>query len=357
MESYKQIMLKRAGRHAFGIGIIPVISIVVSLVICAVSGTKLFVSEASLQNLIYGISFLSLIAFAVSTNLHSGRFDFSIGSMLVFCSTTFLILARDYIHNLPLLVVITVLLGALCGLFSGVLYVVLRLPSMIISLGVALLYEAFAYIVTSGMSRSILTGQNIEGISSAMNNYVGNSNNFTWIILLTLTAVLLMVFLFNYTKFGYDYHALQSGQKIAVDTGIKETANALWCYVISGALVGLAATFFACKTSSTRPDSMLNFASVGVMFDAFCPLFFADYIRRYCKKEVAILIGVSSYEVIQLAFGNINSVHTDFTSTVYGIINSLILVTFLIYLNNEKVVNHALSFKWLREKKNSASKA
>lgn len=357
MDNLQQIKWRRIGRHAFGIGIIPVVSIVVSLLICLASGTNLFISDASLQNLVFGISFLSLIAFAVSTNLHTGRFDFSIGSMLVFCSTTFIILARDYIHNMVALVFIAILLGTLCGLFSGLLYILLRLPSMIISLGVALLYEALAYIVTSGTSRSVQTGSDSKAIAAEMSNFVGNSNNFVWIILLTVTAVLLMVFLFNYTKFGHDYHALQTGQKIAVDTGIREIPNALWCYVISGALVGLASVFYACKTTSTRPDSMLNFASVGVMFDAFCPLFFADYIRRYCKKEVAILIGVVSYEFIQLAFGNINSVHTDFTSTVYGIINSLILVTFLIYLNNEKTINYALSFKWLRDKKRQEKNA
>jgi ribose transport system permease protein len=262
-----------------------------------------------------------------------------------------LVLARDYIHNLFLLVLITVALGALCGLFSGLLYVTLKLPPMIISLGVALLFEAFAYIVTSGTSRSVQTAQGNETMVAEMNNFVGNSSNFTWIIILTVTAVLLMVFIFNDTKFGHDYHALQCGQKIAVDTGIKEVPNAIWCYVISGTLVGLAACFYACKTTSTRPDSMLNFASVGVMFDAFCPLFFADFIRRYCKKEIAILVGVVSYEFLQLAFGNINSAHTEFTSTIYGIINSLILVGFLIYLNNEKAINYALSFRWLFRKK------
>jgi hypothetical protein len=43
------------------------------------------------------------------------------------------------------------------------------------------------------------------------------------------------IVLFDYTKFGYDYNALKNGQKVAVNTGIKEIPNAIACYVISAA--------------------------------------------------------------------------------------------------------------------------
>ena len=44
----------------------------------------------------------------------------------------------------------------------------------------------------------------------------------------------LVWFLFDRTKFGYDYKALQNGQRVAVNTGIREVPNALACYGICG---------------------------------------------------------------------------------------------------------------------------
>lgn len=77
---------------------------------------------------------------------------------------------------------------------------------------------------------------------------------------------------------------------------------------------------------------------------------------RYCNKQVAILISVLGYEFLQLAFGNMSAVNTTFTSTIYGIINSVILVLFLIYLNNEnKVIEIVTLKKFLGKEEKSAA--
>ena len=43
--------------------------------------------------------------------------------------------------------------------------------------------------------------------------------------------------------FGYDYKALKDGQKVAVNTGIREIPNTLICYTICGALMGTVGIF------------------------------------------------------------------------------------------------------------------
>ena len=50
----------------------------------------------------------------------------------------------------------------------------------------------------------------------------------------------------------------------------------------------------------------------------------------------------------------VNAVDTTFTSTVYGIINSVILVLFLIYLNNENKVIELVTFKKWRAARKQA---
>lgn len=344
-------MLKRA----VGILIIPVICLIVSLIMCAGFGTSLFKDSLSLATFAYGTVYLSLVAFAVSINLHSGRFDFSVSGIIILSSTVVIMLACGGVDNMFLLLLAGLITGMLAGLLSGGLYLLLRLPPMIVSLGVSLLLEAIAYIIANGSEKnSVVTLQ--PGISNQMKMFISaNGGSPVYLAIILITALAFMIVVFHYTKFGYDYRALQSGQKIAVDTGVREYPNALICYIIAGALAGVAGMLFGCQIQYTRVSGYLNFGTVSKMFDAFCPLFFSGLVGRYCNKQVAIVISVVGYEFLQLAFGNMTAVNTSFTSTIYGIINSVILVVFLIYLNNENKVVELVTLKKLRQA--SAGKA
>lgn len=342
-------------KRAFGILIIPVLCLVAALAMCAGFGTALFKDGLSISTFAYGIAYLSLVAFAVSINLHSGRFDFSIGGIIILSSTVVIVMACSGIDSVPLLLFAALLVGAVSGLCSGGLYLALRLPPMIVSLGVSLLLEAVAYIVARGSeNNNIVTLQ--PAVSGRLKTFIGaNGQSVVWLAVILVTALLFMIVVFHYTKFGYDYRALQSGQKIAVNTGANEYANALVCYVIAGALAGLAGFLFGCQIQYTRVSGYLNFGTVARMFDAFCPLFFSGLICRYINKQVAIVISVVGYEFLQLAFGNMSAVNTTFTSTIYGIINSVILVLFLIYLNNENKVVELVTLKKLRARRRAGA--
>lgn len=337
-------------RRTGGILIIPVICLIASVLMCRGFGTVLFKDSLSLSTYFYGLAYLSLVAYAVSINLHSGRFDFSVSSIIILSSTVVIMLACKGVSNVPLLLLAGLVTGLLGGLVSGSLYLVLRLPPMIVSLGVALLYEAIAYIIAGGSeSNSVVTLQ--PEISGALKVFIGsNGGSPIFLFLILVTALAFMILVFHYTRFGYEYRALQSGQTIAVNTGANEYKNALICYVIAGGLAGVAGFLFGAQIQYTRVSGYLNFGTVSKMFDAFCPLFFAGFVGRYCNKQIAIVVSVVGYEFLQLAFGNMNAVNTTFTSTIYGIINSVILVLFLIYLNNENKVVELVTLKKLRAK-------
>ena len=343
-------------KRVIGITVIPIVCLVISLIMCASFGTTLFKDTNSLSTYIYGTVYLTLIAFAVSVNLHTGRFDFSVGSMITLTSTIVIVLACNGWDNMGVLLLIALVSGAAAGFISGGLYLILRLPPMICSLGVTLLYEALAYVIAGGSEQNNVIMKN-QATSNIMKAFVGaGGKNPIFLILILATAVIFMIVIFYYTKFGYDYRALQSGQKIAVNTGANEYLNTIICYVISGTMAGAAGMLFGCQIQYTRVSAYLNFGTVDKMFVAFCPLFFSGLVMKYCNKQVAILISVLGYEFLQLAFGNMSAVNTTFTSTIYGIINSIILVLFLIYLNNEnKVIEIVTLKKFLKKEEKSAA--
>ena len=164
--------------------------------------------------------------------------------------------------------------------------------------------------------------------------------------------VVFMVVLFHYTKFGYDYRALQTGQKIAVGSGVNENQNAIICYATSGLLFGAAGALSVCSTNGVTPT--INFSSIASMFSCFLPLFFSGFIMKFCNKQVAIFVGCIAYELIQIGFGQISFADAGFTADVYKVVEAVILVLFLIYLNNENTIT---DFVTLRGKRASGERS
>ena len=160
------------------------------------------------------------------------------------------------------------------------MYVVLHLPPIITSLGVTLIYEGILFTITEG--RYVMK----EVQNPSMTAFTG-SWIYAAIIIVVVLAVCIAIF--DYTKFGYDYNALKNGQKVAVNTGIKEISNAIGCYVICGGLMGIVG-FLNATRSTTINGGQLNFSSISIMFTAFLPMFIGSYISRFTNEKIGFLL-------------------------------------------------------------------
>ena len=296
---------------------IPCAVLVILEILAAIRGVRLFANGDSWKLFFRAVANVVLTTFALSINLDSGRFDFSLGAVSMLSATVAGTLAQEWGMGPWPTLALTVAAAAVLGLFHGGVYVLTRIPPIIVSLGMTLFYEGCAFAFTGGKGVSLVTRTDIIGFST-----IGNY------ILVSAVAVLFVVILFDRTRFGANYHALLSGQKIAVETGIHEVGNALGCYTISGALMGVVGFISLANTGSQQMS--LNFGSIGIMFTAFLPMFIGGWIGRYINKRIGMLLGAVSMALISLAYARF-----DTASSVQSIISALLLVLFLIYLNNE----------------------
>ena len=74
-----------------------------------------------------------------------GMFDFSIGANIMLSAIVGCVLASKYNMGYFGLIIGCIITGALVGLINGAFYVKLRIPSMIVTTGLALIYEARRY--------------------------------------------------------------------------------------------------------------------------------------------------------------------------------------------------------------------
>lgn len=328
--SFKDILKRTVATLA-----IPVIALLIMIIVCSSIGVPMFERVTHYQVLFGYTAITVLVAFALSINLNSGRFDFSIGSIMLLSAAIGYQVCQKIEFTPMAMLIVSIVVGAILGLISGIIYVTLKLPPIITSLGITLIYEAAAYFVTNNEKLSFTSEQAFKDFNGSIP---------TMIIIIGI-ATIFMIVTFHYTKFGFDYKALISGQKIGVKTGINEISNAIICYTISGALLGAAGMIS--DSATYQITTSLNFGSIGTMFTAFLPMFIGGFIARFSNEKIGIMLGAFTYQIFQVGFGRIAGVVPNFSADVYGIINSLILVVFLIYLNNEKHIVEFVSLKKL----------
>ena len=305
---------------------IPLIMLAVLLVLCAIGGKSMISNRTGFNYFMLYTAIVMTTTMALSINLSSGRFDFSLGAMAVLSSVLGAKISYALLGGAGgsaiLMLVLCIFFGALLGLISGGIYVWLRIPPIITSLGVTLIYEGVTFTVTGG--KYVMD----EVRNASMTAFSGN---WYFSLLIIVFVLAIVVYLFDCSRFGYDYKALQSGQKVAVNTGIKEVSNALWCYIICGGLMGIVGFLSATRSSNINGGS-LNFGSIGIMFTAFLPMFIGGYIGRYSNDKLGYLLAAVTMSMLNSTFAAFSN---EISASAQSIINAVLLVVFLIYLNNE----------------------
>lgn len=313
---------------------IPVIAGIILEVLCLSHGQNIITNAKSFDNFVIYAAIVMITTIALSINLNSGRFDFSLGSMAALSAVIGAKLSDAILHggvgSAALMLALTVVAGAILGLLSGILYVLLRIPPIITSLGVTLIYEGILYTLTSGKYMMD------EVQNASMSGFVGTWVYATFIILAVLVFSIL---LFDHTKFGFDYNALKNGQKVAVNTGIKEVGNAVICYMICGGLMGIVGFLNAARNTNIN-GGQLNFGSIAIMFTAFLPMFIGSYIGRFSNEKLGFLLAAIVMSLLNSTFAVFSN---QVTASMQSIINAVLLVVFLIYLNNENLLVRILS--------------
>lgn len=284
--------------------------------------TTLFSTTNHFRTFINAFAVTTFIAWALNFNLSTGRFDFSLGSISLLSS----ILGAKfmwYLENLGwemngwYMLIAIVVIGAVLGTISGLAYIILKIPPIVTSLGMTLIYEALGFIATDGGGVVLNRTLHLTKIASPQNQIIVLAIGFVAIYLIS-----------NKTSFGFHWRSLVAGQKIAVDTGINEKSNAVISYALSGAFVSVA----GCFTMSIQGNASasLNFGTISTIFVAFLPLFIGGFIGRYSEDKFGILLGSFTTALITLGFVRLN-----ISAQMQSFWNAIILLGFLIYLNNE----------------------
>ena len=297
---------------------------------------------ASQQTCVIGTMALGMALIVITGNI-----DLSLGSGLVLC-TGLSILTFNTTGSAPLMFIVAIGSGALCGLLNGIMVGLANMQAFIATLGTMLIYRSIALTIVrtipSEVSGSISSQYAMVAGSPAydwlrMKFGTGKLTigEFTlpWITILFLVLALLIIFLSKKTKLGKAIYAIGSNANASRLAGINVTAVKILVFVITGVLVGFASFIQACKIGNVSP------ASSGTSYEmyAIAAIVLGGINMAGGKGNiVGIIFGAISYSAINFIIVSIPGLSVDMQNACQGfVLIAVILVQTLGPIFKEKI--------------------
>ena len=191
-----------------GIGIaiaLPVaVLIIMEILIGLFADGHVISSMLDFKNMVRGAGISAAIAFGLSMNLTSGRMDLSLGSQRVVATIVGGIVASKLGLGGAWVLLFAIIFGLIFGGIVGFLYVTLRIPPMVLGIGVACIYECIGFGLTDGVGLRLVGTKGVEILSNV---------NFTLAVVAVIVVVMMVTM--TYTVFSYKFRAVRGAQKIA----------------------------------------------------------------------------------------------------------------------------------------------
>ncbi|NLO84558.1 MAG: ABC transporter permease [Clostridiales bacterium] len=216
---------------------------------------KNFLSWTNFVNILVATSLVGLIAIGHTYLIIAGQNDLSPGSLAAFSGVLAALLVSNGV-NLILAFIITIIAGALVGVFNAFMVNRIKLQAFIATLVTQSIVRGFAYILRGGKPVAISNKAFIQ-IGKARFLDIPAT---VWIM---IVAFIIFGFILSNTRFGRSIYAIGGNQDAARLAGLNPKRIVLLSFVMMGVLCAIGGIVFAARMNSGQPA-----ANVNLEFDA-----------------------------------------------------------------------------------------
>jgi rhamnose transport system permease protein len=206
-----------------------------------------FLDAWNLSDATFNFTEKAMIAFAMALLVIAGEIDLSVAAIIALASTAMGAAAQMGVGT-PGLVLIGIGTGLLCGIFNGFLVSVLKLPSIVVTLGTMSLFRGISYIVL---------GDQAYGKYPADFAYFGQGYVvwvFSFEFVLFIVLAILFAILLHATNFGRQVYTIGNNDFAARFSGIPVERVKFILFLLTGVMSGVAAVCLTSRLGSTRPS-------------------------------------------------------------------------------------------------------
>ncbi|MEF3048116.1 ABC transporter permease [Pseudotabrizicola sp. L79] len=194
-----------------------------------------FVAPANLANVFNDTSPLMILAIGQMIVILTKCIDLSVAANLALTGMVVSLL-NIAAPDLPLVVtlLVAVSLGAVLGMFNGILVWKLNIPPIVVTLGTMTIYRGIIFLISNGK------WVNAHEMSAAFKAFPRHVFlGFPVLSWIALGVILIAIVVMTRTTLGRAFYAVGGNPHAAVYTGLNVGRTQFWAFTISGALAGL----------------------------------------------------------------------------------------------------------------------
>jgi rhamnose transport system permease protein len=213
------------------------------LIVLVVAGTAVynheFVSRNSIEQLLGGAALIALLGVGETLVIVTRNVDLSVGSVLGLAA--YVVGDLFKYQHLPVWAgfAVGILVGAACGAVNGFVVAVLRVPSLVVTLGMLYVIRGIDGVIVNG---DRIDPQYIPGAYTA----IGYKNVFgvPWLAIIVAVVVAVAGYAMRSYRASRDLYAIGSNPAAAALAGIPIHRRVFATFLLSGTLAGAAGALF-----------------------------------------------------------------------------------------------------------------
>jgi len=222
-----------------------VMFILVVLMVLFSFSSPYFFTIRNLTNIVTQNTYFIILAIGLSFVMIGGGIDLSVGWQMSLVGV--LTAMCMVVFKLPvwLSVVIGLLVGTFLGFFNGMIVANIRVFPLIVTIATSTVFQGISYIISHAQT---YRNYPAEFLFITKGNILG----IPFDVFLTIVIVLLAIFIYAKTTFGWNVLALGGNEEAARLAGIKTKAIKVATYTICGLFSAIATMIMISKSNTTN---------------------------------------------------------------------------------------------------------
>ncbi len=237
-----------------------------------IASPNAFLTSANLINVLNQAALLAIVAGGLTFPLIAGQFDLSFATLISLAGILVIGLMTNQGLEWYAAVPIVIVVGGLIGLVNGFIVTVLRVSSIVTTLGMSTLLVGLNYAYSNGIPIP-LGAQAREGpfVALAQNRFLGIPLPVYFMV--AILAVLWV--LLNRTRFGHHVQAIGSNPVAAALSGVRVSRITIGAFVIASACAVVAGILLSARIGSGQVT-----AGDGFLLSTFAAVFLGASVLR-----------------------------------------------------------------------------
>lgn len=235
--------------------------IIITATVFAIASPQ-FLSAAHLFGVARSAVVIGIMALGVMTVLLTNGIDISVSATAVVAMyvTTVALRAADYQGPFILAVLMSMAIGALLGAINGLLVTLLRLPSLIVTIGTLTMYRGalLAFVGTERIHDLPAHMADFSRLALVSTHSAGRNVQLHASVLIFVVLAIALALALRNIWWGRSIYAIGDNEEAAKRVGVQPDRIRTTAFILSGALAGLAGIFSAAINRAADPSTFVG---------------------------------------------------------------------------------------------------